>query len=65
MIAEDAQDEEDILILKMITEREDRINYLEEENRRLKNLLIETTQENKSLKKINKGLKSKWYRREQ
>ena len=61
--SEELNDKEDILILKMIKVRDNRIKFLEDENRDLKRLLIETTQENESLKKINKGLKSKWYRR--
>lgn len=61
--SEELNDKEDILILKMIKVRDNRIKFLEDENRDLKRLLIETTQENESLKKINKGLKSKWYGR--
>lgn len=61
--SEELNDEEDILILKMIKVRDNRIKFLEDENRDLKRLLIETNQENESLRKINKGLKSKWYRR--
>ena len=65
MTKEEAQDEEDILIMSMIKVRDERIKLLENENRDLKKLLLEINQENESLKKINKGLKSKWYRREE
>lgn len=64
MIKEEVQNETDNLIIEMITKRDDRITYLEKENRDLKQLLLDLSQENKNLKKINKGLKSKWYRRE-
>lgn len=48
----EAQDEEDILILLMINERDKQIEILEEENADLKRLLIEVLQENKHLEKV-------------
>lgn len=63
MTNEETQDEEDILIMNMIRIRDKRIELLENENRDLKRLLLEINQENESLRKINKGLKSEWYRR--
>lgn len=48
----EAQDEEDILILLMINERDKQIKMLEKENADLKRLLIEVLQENKHLEKV-------------
>lgn len=48
----EAQDEEDILILLMINERDKQIKMLEKENADLKRLLIEILQENKHLEKV-------------
>lgn len=48
----EAQDEEDILILLMINERDKQIETLEKENADLKRLLIEVLQENKHLEKV-------------
>lgn len=48
----ETQDKDDILILFMISERDKQINLLEAENFNLKRLLIETTTENKQLKKL-------------
>ena len=52
MQLEETQDKEDMLILFMIQERDKQINLLEAENFNLKRLLIETTTENKQLKKL-------------
>ena len=52
----EAQDEEDILMLLMINERDKQIKMLEEENADLKRLLIEVLQENKHLEKVVKRL---------
>ena len=48
----EAQDEEDILMLLMINERDKQIKMLEKENADLKRLLIEVLQENKHLEKV-------------
>lgn len=48
----EAQDEEDILILLMVSERDKQIKMLEKENADLKRLLIEVLQENKHLEKV-------------
>ena len=57
MTLKETQDKEDILILFMIQERDKQINLLEAENFNLKRLLIETTTENKQLKKLIKKLR--------
>ena len=57
MQLEETQDKEDMLILFMIQERDKQINLLEAENFNLKRLLIETTTENKQLKKLVKKLR--------
>lgn len=48
----EAQDEEDILMLLMVSERDKQIKMLEKENTDLKRLLIEVLQENKHLEKV-------------
>ena len=48
----EAQDEEDILMLLMVSERDKQIKMLEKENADLKRLLIEVLQENKHLEKV-------------
>ena len=55
----EAQDEEDILMLLMVSERDKQIKMLEKENADLKRLLIEVLQENKHLEKVVNKLKSK------
>ena len=57
----EAQDEEDILILLMINERDKQIKMLEKENTDLKRLLIEVLQENKHLEKVVKKFRRRFY----
>ena len=61
MTLKEAKDQQDILILMMIQERDKQISLLEEENTYLKKLLIDALTENKHLIKIIKELKSKRY----
>lgn len=57
----EVQDEEDILILLMINERDKQIKMLEKENADLKRLLIEVLQENKHLEKVVKKFRRRFY----
>lgn len=52
----ETQDKKDILILLMINERDKQIELLEDENTNIKNLLIETAEENANLRKRIKEL---------
>ena len=52
----ETQDKEDILILLMINERDKQIELLEDENTNIKNLLIESVEENANLRKRIKEL---------
>lgn len=52
----ETQDKEDILILLMINERDKQIELLEDENTNIKNLLIESIEENANLRKRIKEL---------
>ena len=56
-----AQDEEDILMLLMVSERDKQIKMLEKENADLKRLLIEVLQENKHLEKVVKKFRRRFY----
>lgn len=59
MTLEETQDKQDILILMLIQERENYIKLKEEENKGLKELLINQVEENRRLLKIIKQLKNK------
>lgn len=52
----ETQDKKDILILLMINERDKQIELLEDENTNIKNLLIESVEENANLRKRIKEL---------
>lgn len=57
MTLEETQDEEDILIIMMLKERDKQIETLEIENANLKRLLIDVANENNHLLKVIKKLK--------
>lgn len=57
MTLEETQDNEDILILLLIQERDKQIESLETENANIKKLLIQQTEENRHLIKVIKKLK--------
>lgn len=61
MTLKEAKDQQDILILMMIQERDKQIFLLEEENTYLKKILIEVLQENKHLEKVTKKLKRRFF----
>lgn len=56
----ETQDKEDILILLMINERDKQIELLEDENTNIKNLLIESVEENANLRKRIKELNRRY-----
>lgn len=56
----ETQDKEDILILLMINERDKQIELLEKENTNIKNLLIESVEENANLRKRIKELNRRY-----
>lgn len=56
----ETQDKEDILILLMINERDKQIQLLEKENTNIKNLLIESVEENANLRKRIKELNRRY-----
>ena len=56
----ETQDIEDILILLMINERDKQIELLEDENTNIKNLLIESVEENANLRKRIKELNRRY-----
>ena len=56
----ETQDKKDILILLMINERDKQIELLEDENTNIKNLLIESVEENANLRKRIKELNRRY-----